>query len=239
MYNFAICDDNLDTLSYIEALVRAFFDKHDIFVSFKKFDNGEDLADAIKVELFDVIFLDIEMPEINGIETAELIRASDKSVKIIFITDYPVYALDSFIVKPFGYIVKTTLNEDIEAELSRLMEYGVGRRKPEFIYIRTTVGRIKFNVDDIVYAQINLRRREIVTTDATHKTTLSMAELQSMFKVFDFGMPHKSFIVNFGHINKIYKDMVYVSSDIKLPLADRKAPEFRLAYNKYLNRKLR
>ena len=101
MINIAICDDDLITLHNTKDLIEEYKIKE---FNIKTYSSGEELLKSKRE--FDIIFLDIDMGGINGIETAKRIRVYDKQVKIIYVTNYTDYTSMAFSVHAFGYLVK-------------------------------------------------------------------------------------------------------------------------------------
>ncbi|HIT85165.1 MAG TPA: response regulator [Candidatus Ornithomonoglobus intestinigallinarum] len=105
MVNIAICDDNIE---HISALEKYLFEISNIKIECDAYLSGESLVDAYKnnIERYDVVFLDMEMRELNGIETANLIREFDEHIIIVFVTSHSEYMKESFQCQPFRFIEK-------------------------------------------------------------------------------------------------------------------------------------
>ncbi len=101
MLNIAICDDEINILNKTKEILENYKKQS---ISVEVFLKGEDLVESDSN--FDIIFLDIDMTGINGIETARLIREKDKKVKIIYVTNYTDYTSSAFSVHAFGYLLK-------------------------------------------------------------------------------------------------------------------------------------
>ena len=106
MLKIGICDDSKIFLICAEKLIRKWSDERRIPVKIYTFNNGDKLVAANTEERLDIIFLDIIMPLLNGMDAARELRQRDKSVKIIFLTSSPEFALESYEVKAQGYVLK-------------------------------------------------------------------------------------------------------------------------------------
>ena len=102
MLKIGICDDSKIFLICAEKLIRKWSDERRIPVKIYTFNNGDKLVAANTEERLDIIFLDIIMPLLNGMDAARELRQRDKSVKIIFLTSSPEFALESYEVKAQG-----------------------------------------------------------------------------------------------------------------------------------------
>ena len=119
MLRVAICDDMQDFLARANSLVSAWKeDNDDVVVDL--FSDGDSLIDAHVKNPFDIILLDIVMPLMNGIDTAAQIRKSDKSVKLVFLTSSPEFAIESYSVHANGYLLKPIDKDKLYACLDEL-----------------------------------------------------------------------------------------------------------------------
>ena len=115
----AICDDDSKITSRLESGIREIFKnlKDDVDVSV--FFYGTDLIDTIKKEKihYDILLLDVDMPNISGLEVAKILRETNEDIIIIFISSYEKYVFDSFEYNPFRYIRKNRIKEELSIAL--------------------------------------------------------------------------------------------------------------------------
>lgn len=114
MLKIGICDDSKIFLICAEKLIRKWSDERRIPVKIYTFNNGDKLVAANTEERLDIIFLDIIMPLLNGMDAARELRQRDKSVKIIFLTSSPEFALESYEVKAQGYVLKPIVYDKLK-----------------------------------------------------------------------------------------------------------------------------
>lgn len=101
-----ICDDERCFIERARHLVEEWAKKHNIFVSIYEFTNGDDLICAHQKNCMDLIILDVIMPLFNGIDAAKELRIHDQNVPVIFLTSSREYAVDSYDVHAFYYLMK-------------------------------------------------------------------------------------------------------------------------------------
>lgn len=106
MLKIAVCDDSPLFLELAIKFINKWSEERQFPVSISSYNNGDDLLAANAEERMDIIFLDIIMPLLNGMDTARELRQTDKAVKIIFLTSSPEFALESYEVKAQGYVLK-------------------------------------------------------------------------------------------------------------------------------------
>ena len=106
MLKIALCDDDLKQRKLLKDILIPWLELQDIPYIYHEFDNGHKLIENYAKLSFDLIFLDIEMPEIDGMSTAKALRMIDDYSLIIFITAYPDYVFQGYEVHAFHYILK-------------------------------------------------------------------------------------------------------------------------------------
>ena len=115
MIKIAICDNEYQTAVEIEQWITTISEKRFIEADTDVFSDGEELIHEIeRINSYDIIFLDIEMEIMDGIKTAKKIRKIDKNVVIIYVSGYEAYAIETFEVNPFRFIVKPVKKEMFE-----------------------------------------------------------------------------------------------------------------------------
>ena len=117
MLKIAVCDDSPLFLELAIKFINKWSEERQFPVSISSYNNGDDLLAANAEERMDIIFLDIIMPLLNGMDTARELRQTDKAVKIIFLTSSPEFALESYEVKAQGYVLKPIVYEQLKDTL--------------------------------------------------------------------------------------------------------------------------
>ncbi len=154
----AICDDEKLYVEKVYEIANSFFTTQDINADKYTFSRGEDLVACD--EIFDIVFLDIEMGKMNGIETAQLINQKSKHTKIFIFTSYNQYLDDAMDLQVFRYIDKTSDSERIVAGLKKAVE----SLQMNDIYI-TVQGNEKIIIskNDIVYVEVKYKKVYVQT----------------------------------------------------------------------------
>ena len=125
MINIAVCDDEKCMSEKIEKLVEGFFRKKNTNISVSEYSSGEELLKSN--ERIDILFLDIGMCGMDGIETARRLRAHGYNGFLIFITVLKEMVFQSFEVQPFDYLVKPVQEEHFEKTMERLFFFHAGQ----------------------------------------------------------------------------------------------------------------
>lgn len=115
MLNIAICDDDIQTTGQIERLIQKIAKRNFVDTDIEVFWNGESLVNTVAAgDSFDIIYLDIEMDKEDGISAAKRIRIYDKNVLIIYVTSHENHMKESFVVRPFQFLVKPVSEKQME-----------------------------------------------------------------------------------------------------------------------------
>lgn len=239
MLKIAIVDDEYDQIQEINQVVSGFFTEKKITISIDLFTNGEDLLNA--TAMYDIIFLDIQMGGIDGIETAQKLRINNKRTALFYVTSYSDYVLKSMSLHPFAFIVKPYSKDEIYKNLEDYIEFTNNMSTESIIeYFKFQYEKqlIKINIDEICYFHyIGNRIIEIVTKTRKYQISDSISKLFETLNHKIFLMPEQSFIVNIEHISRIDgKDKTLVMKNgCIIPIARRKYTEFFNLLNEYLS----
>lgn len=199
--NFFICDDNKTQIDILNNYIEYYCINNNISFNFNYSISSKETIENINKDKYDIIFLDIEIDELNGIEIAEKIRIIDKDVLIIFVTSYLDYMHEAFNKFAFNYITKPIDKNNFFKVIERAIKTTKQKKYSlENMFVLTIengneILRIKYT--DIVYFEKQQRKILIYTTNnqiLQINKTFSMLEKKLQNDVFI--RCHKGFIVN-------------------------------------------
>lgn len=232
MIKVAICDDDKQICSKLIAIVKEYFADIGRPVWVAEFTSGLKLLKAnIR---FDVIFLDIDMPGLNGIETAKKLRNWDVNSKIVYVTNYSKYASCAYKVHAFDYVEKPVRENRIFNVLKEVIHYLDNSIEKQKFAFTTEKGVLTLELDDIYYFEYMSRRVLINTSQGEYIVTYSLKELYEKFNKYNFESPHKSFIINMLHIKRIKGFDILMENGGTIPLAQKRAVGFKAKFNDFL-----
>ncbi len=228
MLKIAVCDDDEKVLGRTLALL-----KHYTKVPLQAdgYLSGEALLAAGKA--YDILLLDIDMGGLDGIETARRIRAVDKEVKLIYITNYSDYTIFAFAVHAFAYLLKPVKKEELFAQLDEACLYGLPNPGPR-LEISAKEGIVHIVPADILYFEYLERQVLMYTTDRLWHLKQRITQLAQEFQQYGFAMPHKSFVVNLYAVQRIHGYEVTLTNGTIIPLSQKRSAQFRRELNEYL-----
>lgn len=230
--NIAICDDEPYYRNYIEFLIREYLSGEDVLFCIKQFQSGSDFCeDPENTRRFDIIFLDIEMTGMNGMETAYFIRKRNSETDIVFITAVSDYVFEGYRVNAVRYIMKNNLEElfpECMADIMKRRRYRVHKMQFSFVGGERTV-----LLDEILYIESQSHKLKFKTKEGILFMYDRIDELESRLEKFCFVRCHQSFLVNMRHIEKFRNYRAYLSDGSEIPVARPKYSEVKRDFLRY------
>ena len=228
--NIAICDDNS---AHIELLKEQLL-KNDFIRDrgrIATFVSPAEITDNLKA-FFDVFFLDIDMPELNGIDLGKAIRKLNEHAFIVFFTSYPQFALDAFDCEAFHYLLKPIDEHKCSRVLSSLTHKYKRRNKYHLIKIKNQT--IRLAARDIYY--IEYCRRHVIyhLKEKEYETAGKLSDVYDDLRDFGFYQVHQGYIVNMDKIVDFNNYRIILQDDKTVMMSMRKRAEVLMAYAKYV-----
>lgn len=227
MYRIAICDDDAKIRCFLRRTIEGF----GLFCIVDEFSDGMEVLE--RNTSYDILFLDIDMPRMNGIETAERLRKTDRRVKIIYVTGYQDYMSRSFAVHPFSFLIKPVRQEEILRQVREALLYSGAEVQENLLRFQTTEGMEEFLASDIYYLEYQSRKLRFVTKQGESMVRGKISEYLEKLAPHGFASPHKSFTVNLYHVKAIRGyDIIMMNGDW-VPLSQKRSAQFRGLLGKY------
>lgn len=233
--NVAICDDNAQDTALICALLHEHFDKNGFSGDIYTFSSGEALIEAFADRSFDVVFLDIYMGGMNGLETAEKLRALDPGFSLVFITVSKDHALDSFSLGTNDYVVKPIKRNDIDRAFSKCKD--IFLKNGRYIEVVSDRLRRKIPLHKILFIEVYGKEILVHMQTETIKISTPLDELEKMI-TGSFLRCHRSYIVNLNYVEAIQSDSFRMQDKSLVPLRQRGRAEMRKAYADFVSDRL-
>ncbi len=207
----AIVEDDRATRVKTAELFRRFQQENKIAIEIEEFSDGRELMDGYSPR-FDLIFLDIEMKDMNGMKAARKIRETDEKVLLVFLTHMSMYAIHGYAVQASDYILKPLPYELFAGKMKEWVRR-IERSRESSTVIGSGEEKIKISTDHIYYV-------EIVSNRLIYHTDQGNMEVWGKLKTVDeelsgkgFSMCNKCYLVNLRHVQKISGNTVQVGPD--------------------------
>lgn len=237
IFNIAACDDEQDDIETLQKHMQNLSIKMDIDFNITIYNDSQKLLTAYQPGKFQLLFLDVEMPKLDGIELAKKIRAfPDRDVRIIFVSSYPKYMKDSFNVQAFQYLTKPYSEKELCEIIIQIVD-DYKHSKIEKTIICTDNSEEIVNLNDIIAIKSFNAKKKILHITTTHKTietTGIIGDFERKFSEHGFVSPCRGYLINIQHLH-YFKDTVLIMSDgMSIPLSRRKERNIRNLFNKNL-----
>lgn len=217
MLHIAICDDEDGFLYLEQKLVSAYMESHAYKYQMDTFLSGLDLLQPDNnIADFDIIFLDINMDSLDGIETAKRIRQNGSRAYIVFVTAFITYALEGYKVDAVRYLLKES--GSMEAAIEECLDVIIQKMnykefREGFVFLD---GEKMLSPDEIVYIESSLHKLtfHLAKTDKKHSMYGKLDTLDERLNGYGFCRIHKSFLVNLKYVQKIERYAVKLAENI-------------------------
>lgn len=190
---------------------------------------GEELLASGKQ--FDIVFLDIQMDGINGIEAARSLRKKQEEVILIFITGLKEYVFDALDLYAFQYLLKPVDEKKFAEVLDRAVREARRKKEKRILFIKRR--NLTLDQDDILYIESRGKKVEIHTVRESIEIYAAMEEMEEQLGD-DFYRCHRAYLVNMAHITEYGSDSILLTNGDRVYLAKKKYGEFVKAYMWYL-----
>lgn len=233
--NIAICDDNNEQINIMESYIDS---RNDETLNCDAYYSGEELVGAYNSGYgnYDVIFLDMEMNKLTGIQTANLIRKMDKYVIIVFVTSHTKYMQECFECLPFRFLVKPVAKEELDKVFDAIIDK-LSEERSTLVFSENR-NKIRIFCDDIVYFECQAHYIQINTKSGTHKICKTMSELMENINQNMFLQVHKSFVVNLNQVREIREsEIILYDADKAIPISRSFKKQVSTAFINFKERK--
>jgi two-component system LytT family response regulator len=244
-YSVIIADDE----PLARQVIRDYLASYSDFRIVRECDNGRDAVDAILSLRPDAVFLDIQMPELNGIEVIENL---DRLPHVVFSTAYDEYAIKAFELNALDYLLKPydarRFGKTME-KLSRELRQGIPDSEkiealiamhrapgyPERILVPHKNQLVFIQIKDVLYIEAVENYVSLVTSSETYLLLQRLSDIEKKLSPGDFFLIHRSYIVNVRHVEKIETWMkggfhAILKNGKSLPLSRRRVKEFKTRF---------
>ena len=223
MVAIAVCDDELLERFNISAKIQGFMEEMGIPCSVEQFGSGKELLKC--PERFDLIFLDILMREMDGIETARRCRELSFEKTLIFLSSSRRYVFDAYDVEAFHYLVKPVDDEKLKHVLKRAVEKGQHVSQDYIVASRERQKR-KIFLNSVRYFEFNGRQVDVCEERGTFTYYGQIGVLEKQLMGKGFFRCHKSYLLNLKYVEAYNRQEALLENGGSVPIAKRRYEAF-------------
>ena len=229
----AIIEDNQEALDYYLKYINRYQKEEKVKIELFTYENGADLLKNYNKD-FHVIFLDIGLPIMNGLEVANKIREVDESVLIVFVTNLPQYAIEGYKVNALDFLLKPVTYSDFQIEMKKI-ERNLKLKKKNYLVLnlKGIVHKIPFS--SIIYVEI-IHHDIVVHTDSNdYKFRGSLKSIEENLDMQLFSRCNNCYLVNLNYVESIDKNIVILTNNKELLISRNRRKPFLDDFTVFLN----
>ena len=226
----AICDD--EEIYRVE--LKTILDKllANIDYDIDTFEDGRILCEAFSKEPYDLVFLDIEMPAVDGITLAKKIRSKSENVFIVFLTSHIEYALEGYEVNALRYLTKPVDTDKLREVLKYVLDKQ-GSNSHQII-IKEDGEDILIDINDVIYMESMNQNVRIVTSRGEHIIRYNIGDFEEELKDDGFFRIHRGYLISLSKVKKLAKNDVVMDGDVTLPVSRSNVKPLKDAFYSYV-----
>ena len=235
MYQIAVCDDEAEVARYLGKKLVSGFAENGNVVTVDYFEAGERFLQMFESHYhYDVVFLDIDMPGMDGIEVCRRIRRISTDCICVFISNKEDLVFQTFEVQPFRFVRKTEFHSQCRSLVKALL-LELQKRERHLIQIVETGSKdiLSFEISGIFYIEAQRKKCRIATVGNEVLVEVKFMWLESQLLPYYFLKPHRSFLVNCQHIFRIKKESIIMKNGISIPVSRNRINEIRDGFLRY------
>ena len=234
MLKIAVCDDSRELLEKVEKDLHEYESVRSTPVTVHTYTNAVDLLDGLKKTDYDILILDIIMPGFTGMQAAHEIRKFNEEIKIIFLTSSKEFAIESYSVGAYYYLLKPVLKEKLFSVLDKVVSEITSKQESCVIY--THMGIVNIPFAKIECLEVYNKHLVFHLSDGSTKETRgALTDYENVFlERKEFLKIHRSYILNMDDIHSIEAGEIATYSGKRFPVSRLLAKDIKEHYMNYM-----
>ena len=233
MYHIAIVEDEKEFSDQLTEYLRQYEKENEVEIKVSVFHDGESILDGY-TSIYDAIFLDIQMPGIDGMQTAEAIREMDEEVVLMFITNMAQYAISGYAVGALDFVMKPISYYTFAMKVGRVLKRVQKKAKEQHtILMQFPDGVKKLDTKQICFVEIQNSMLHYHTTEGEFVVKGTMQSVEQQLAQYSFAKCNHWYMVNLLHVKEVRKNIAVVG-DFELEISRRNKNGFLKALTEYL-----
>lgn len=208
MYHIAIVEDEKEFRDQLQAFLKQYEEENNVSFLISVFKNGAEILENYKNE-YDIILLDIEMPKVNGMDTAEQIRETDEDVVLMFITNMAQYVIHGYSVGALDFVMKPITYYTFAMKMKRALKRAQ-KKAPKSLVLNLPDGIKTVEIKKIYYVEVQNRMLHYHTEDREIIVRGTLQSAEEVLKPYPFAKCNHWYIVNLMHVKEVNKNIATV-----------------------------
>lgn len=227
----AIVEDNAETAHTLKGYVERYFTENGGEYQLTVFSDGADIIEDYKPR-WDLIFMDIEMPLLDGMSTAARIRRVDSAVVLVFITNMAQYAIKGYEVDAMDFVLKPVKYPQFVLKLKKAQSIAAKRAR-RYLLLSREEEDIRVPTDDVTYIEVIGHRIYVHTVNEVFSLRGALADMEKELEGLPFARSSNSYLVNLAAVRSVKKDSL-VLVDGEVPMSRSRKKEVLEALGAYM-----
>lgn len=223
-----VCDDEIPVLKGLADKIREHVPKEKVIC----FSSGRELWEQLRKTRCDILFLDIDMPEISGLEIAKELTSEKGLPLLIFVTNHDELVYDSFEYHPFSFIRKSCFDQEIEKVLRDAGKYMESLKRR--FYFRSAGRDLSLPLSAILYFEADGNYLKVYTPSGDYRFRSTVSDVETRLEQYGFIRIHKGFLVNQTSVQIIGREDIELTDGKVLPLGRSYAENARRRLLEYM-----
>lgn len=234
MLRIAIVEDDHEQSERMKQHLADYFADKEDFYTIDVYPNGLEFIDRYR-NPYDIVLMDIEMPMMNGLETARKLRQIDEVVVLIFVTKMSQFALNGYEVAAAGYIVKPVNRYSMHMNMQRAMKLLPGNRNKKIV-LQTKGSVVSFSTRELMYIEVYGHKLNYHLQNDVHEAYGNLSDMENELHGFDFSRCSNAYLVNLAFVKAIAGNETILADGERLSVSRGMKKSFMDDYVAYLGR---
>ncbi|MBW9155798.1 LytR/AlgR family response regulator transcription factor [Clostridium tagluense] len=237
MLRIAICEDEFKQRNMLKNILTGQIKENNLDAKINDYESGEQLINSIKDNSyrFDIIFLDIQMKNISGIDTAKIIRETNKIAIIIFVTGLMEYVFEGYNVRAFNYILKPFKIGKIAKVFKEALD-NLDMIKNDMYIVNLKDKTHKISFSDIMYFVSDKRLIRLICTQGEYEFYSQLDNVEKELSNRNFIRCHQRYLINLSNISSMEQNHAITILGYNVPISRNRYKETLIAFAKQILR---
>lgn len=215
----AVVEDEEELYDYYQKMFETWGGANDVRLILTYVGSAEEfLFKYDEQNIFDIIFLDVWMKNMNGMELAREIRKFDQNVQIVFLTGNPEYVFEGYEIGAVRYLIKPIDESKLKQALDTCMER-IKNRNEDYLTVKYLGENLKLSRNEILYVKVEGHYLQMQTVSKRYEWKASLKEMLSKLDSERFVMANRSVVVNLEYVDKITREECILENGEAVPVS--------------------
>lgn len=224
MVNIAIVEDDKDQAEQLESALIRYSNEFRVPLKTTVYYNAKVFLSKYSGE-YDIVFMDILMPMMNGMDASRLLREKDDKVMVIFVTNMQQYAIQGYEVGAFDFILKPVRYPEFKLKFTRAMNKLMPQKKVASILIKSESGMVRLTPEQILYVEVQQHHCVYHTKQGDFRQYQTMKSVEAQLGEYGFARCNNYLLVNLAYVRKIDGMSVHIGNTA-LPISYPRRKQF-------------